>query len=106
MILDLDKFLVEGRPHWHELEGMLGRLEAGAILDLAAARRLHWLYERASADLIRLGTFASEPETCRYLEALVARAYAEIHDTHARTSRVRPFHWVRRTFPRTFRRCM
>ncbi len=104
MILDLDRFLREGRPHWTELEEILGRLESGGVLDLAGARRLHWLYERASADLIRLGTFASEPETRRYLEALVARAYSEIHDTAARTKRFRPLHWCRRTFPRAFRR--
>jgi uncharacterized membrane protein SpoIIM required for sporulation len=104
MILDLDKFLKEGQPHWTELEGFLSRMEAGGDLDLAGARRLHWLYERASADLIRLGTFASEPETRRYLESLVARAYSEIHDTSARGPRFRPLQWCRHTFPRTFRR--
>lgn len=104
MILDIDKFLREGRPHWTELEALLHRLESGGELDLAGARQLHRLYERASADLIRLGTFAAEPEARRYLEGLVGRAYAEIHHAPGNPTRFRPFHWCRRTFPRTFRR--
>jgi hypothetical protein len=33
-------------------------------------RRFHYLYERASSDLGKITTFASEPDTRRYLETL------------------------------------
>ena len=54
MILDLERFLAQERPHWQGLEHLLNRLEAGDSLALEEARRLHALYERASADLARL----------------------------------------------------
>jgi uncharacterized membrane protein SpoIIM required for sporulation len=73
-------------------------------LKLEQARRFHYLYERTSADLGKLTTFASEPETRRYLEALVARAYGEIHETRERPHRLSPVGWFLRTFPQTFRR--
>ena len=104
MILDLDKFLSNGRPYWQALEELLKRLEAGRALDLEAGRQLHHLYERTSADLARLGTFAAEPETRRYLEGLVGRAYAEIHHTAPVGRHFRPGHWLAVTFPETFRR--
>jgi uncharacterized membrane protein SpoIIM required for sporulation len=104
MILDLDRFLNEGRPHWKALEELLNHLEHGRQLDLENARRLHRLYERAAADLTRVGTFAAEPETRRYLETLVGRAYAEIHQAASRGPRFRPLHWLWETFPQTFRR--
>jgi len=104
MILDLERFLRAERPYWEELERLLDQLEAQSNLDLASARRLHALYERASADLSRLSTFAAEPESRRHLEALVGRAYAEIHATSERSSRFRPIHWFWVTFPSTFRR--
>ena len=104
MILDLERFLAQERPHWRGLEELLNRLDHGDTLSLHDARRLHALYERASADLARLATFAAEPESRRYLEALVARAYAEIHETRSREGRFRFFHWFLITFPQTFRR--
>jgi protein-L-isoaspartate(D-aspartate) O-methyltransferase len=55
--------------------------DPGLALNLGQTRRFHYLYQRASADLARLATFASEPEMGRYLESLVARAYGEIHET-------------------------
>ncbi|MCE5277955.1 MAG: stage II sporulation protein M [Planctomycetaceae bacterium] len=67
-------------------------------------RRLHYLYERASADLARLDTFCAEPQLRSYLEALVARAYAVIHATAAPRRRVRPLFWFLNTFPQTFRK--
>jgi uncharacterized membrane protein SpoIIM required for sporulation len=65
---------------------------------------MHYLYERTSADLARLVTFSSEPELRRYLEALVARAYAEIHETRGSRKRFAPLAWFMRTLPQTFRR--
>jgi uncharacterized membrane protein SpoIIM required for sporulation len=67
-------------------------------------KHFHYLYERTSADLAKITTFASEPETRRYLESLVARAYGEIHETREKPHRVAPLHWFFNTFPQTFRR--
>jgi uncharacterized membrane protein SpoIIM required for sporulation len=105
VIVDLPRFLATERPFWEELEAHLQHLEAqpDARLSLADTTRFHYLYERCASDLARLDEY-SEPETRRHLDNLVARAYGEIHETrHART-RLRPLHWLRQTFPQTFRR--
>lgn len=106
MIIDLPRFLASERPVWTELEQSLTKLEndPGSRLDLDGARRFHYLYQRAAADLARVQTFAAEPETRRYLEALVLRAYGEIHETRQRARGLKPWSWLVRTFPRTFRR--
>jgi uncharacterized membrane protein SpoIIM required for sporulation len=106
MVIDLEKFVSAERPYWVELEALLGKLEAdaGLRLDLKQLQRLHYLYERTSADLGKLVTFASEPETRRYLETLVARAYGEIHETREKPHRLAPLDWFFQTFPQTFRR--
>ena len=82
MIIDLPRFIATERPSWTELEKILDRLQAepGRALTLDEAKRFHFLYQKVSADLGRIATFASEPELRRYLEALTARAYGEIHD--------------------------
>jgi uncharacterized membrane protein SpoIIM required for sporulation len=104
MILDLGKFLARERPHWEALAEMLDRLESNQPLTLEDARRLHALYERASADLAQLATFAAEPATRRHLESLVARAYAEIHEVRQPAARFNPWFWFTREFPSAFRR--
>lgn len=106
MIIDLQKFVALERPNWSELESILNRLEndPGYKLGLEQLKRFHFLYERASADLGKLVTFASEPETLRYLESLVARAYGEIHETREKPHRWQPLRWLASTFPQTFRR--
>jgi uncharacterized membrane protein SpoIIM required for sporulation len=106
MIIDLQRFVAAGQPHWTELEKLLTRLEAepNMTLSLAELTRFHELYERAAADLARITTFASEPATRRYLEHLVARAYGEIHETRERRSRLQPLKWFFQTLPQTFRR--
>ena len=106
MIIDLPKFLAGERGTWTELEQTLKRLEDApeTRLDLDATRRLYYLYQRAAADLARVQTFAAEPEIRRFLEALVLRAYGEIHETRERSGRLRPWHWLTCTFPQTFRR--
>ena len=106
MIIDLQKFISVERPNWTELEKLLDRLESdpGHEMNLAQLKRFHYLYERTSADLGKLVTFASEPEMRRYLESLVARAYGEIHETREKPHRLRPLHWLTNTFPQTFRR--
>ena len=106
MIIDLHKFLQAERPAWTELEKTLAKLEEEPNwrMDLAQLKHFHYLYERASADLGKIVTFASEPETRRYLEALVARAYGEIHESREKARRLRLFHWFFVLFPQTFRR--
>ena len=109
MILDVARFTAAERPYWQELDRTLHRLDedAGAAMTLAEAERFHYLYQRCSADLSRLSTFSADPDLREYLESLVARAYAEIHETRERRGPVsfRAFRkWFVSTFPRTFRK--
>ena len=106
MIIDLPKFIHVERPFWNELERLLQKLEdePNQPLPLNQAQRFHYLFERVAADLARLNTFANEPETRRYLESLVARAYGEIHETREKPHRFEPLRWFTTTFPQTFRR--
>jgi uncharacterized membrane protein SpoIIM required for sporulation len=105
MIVDLQRFIANERPFWNELERILDRIEADPdeTLSLAQLQSFHQLYERAAADLARLTTFSSEPETRRYLENLVARTYAEIHETRGRQRRFYFRAWFFGTLPQTFR---
>jgi uncharacterized membrane protein SpoIIM required for sporulation len=106
MIIDLAKFIAAEQPCWNELESFLKTLEDDPhrALPLAPSRRFHYLYERTAADLAKLNTFANEPETRRYLESLVARAYGEIQETREKPHRFQPGYWFMVVFPRTFRR--
>ena len=106
MIIDLQKFIATERRHWAELESVLDRFEEdpGFKPGLEQLKHFHYLYERTSADLAKIATFASEPETRRYLEALIARAYGEIHETREKPHRFAPLNWLFYTFPQTFRR--
>lgn len=106
MILDLRKFITEEKPYWAELESLLSRLERKIELnlDLKGLQRLHYLYQRASADLAKISTFSAEPATRLYLEALVSRAYGEIHGSRRRARRFMFGKWFFSSFPRTFRR--
>jgi uncharacterized membrane protein SpoIIM required for sporulation len=105
MIIDLQRFIATERPAWGELEKILARLEAepDAGMNLEQLQRFHELYERTAAALAKLTTFSSEPETRRYLESLMARAYGEIHETRLKR-RISPVAWFLQTFPQTFRR--
>lgn len=106
MIIDLPRFLAAGRPYWAELEKMLQRLETehAYVMTLAELRRFHWLYQRASADLAKIQTFANRPEIYGYLDMLTARAYAEIHETRDRGLKPRVLKRLLNEFPRAFRR--
>nr|NIV99829.1 stage II sporulation protein M [Candidatus Saccharibacteria bacterium] len=106
MIIDLQKFITEERPCWSELEAVLDRLEKKpeARLTLGQLERFHYLYQRASADLAKISTFSAEPNTRLYLEALVGRAFGEIHETREKPHRLRPLRWFFTTFPQTFRK--
>lgn len=107
MIIDIPRFVANERPYWQELEALLNRLETEPVTDLGLeqVKRLHFLYERSAADLARL-TATAEPETHKYLENLVARAYGEIHETRASRVKFHPVRWFMETLPQTFRRHM
>jgi uncharacterized membrane protein SpoIIM required for sporulation len=106
MIVDLQKFVAKERPFWNQLERWLDRIEAEPDLRLTLEQLelFHHLYQRTAADLAKITTFSSEPETRRYLENLVARAYGEIHETREKRRRVFPLRWFFQTLPQTFRR--
>jgi len=106
MIIDLEKFVSTERASWEALEKILDKLEAEPRhrMPLDQVERFHYLYERASADLAKVATFSSEPETRRYLESLVARAYGEIHETREKQHRLSMIDWFFHTLPQTFRR--
>lgn len=104
MIIDVPRFVAAERPYWDELQKVLAQLEAEPErrLSLEEIERLHYLYERCSADLSRLDTFATEPHVRRSLESLVSRAYSIIHETRAPAK----LRWKSTlfAFPRAFRR--
>ncbi len=106
MIVDLPRFLNAEKPYWEELAATLDMLEKDAqrTLTLAEARRFHYLYQRTSGALAKLSALPYEPEIRGFLEPLVARAYAEIHETHQKPRRFSPILWFTQTFPQTFRR--
>jgi uncharacterized membrane protein SpoIIM required for sporulation len=106
MIIDLQRFVASERAFWTELERVLNQLETNpsSRMKLDELSRFHLLFERAAADLARLNTFSAEPETRRYLENLVARAYGEIHESHSGHRRLYPLQWFFQTLPQTFRR--
>lgn len=105
MIIDLEHFIESERPYWDELDKLSKKFgEQRHELPVENAKRLHYLYERASSDLNKLMTFSSEPDTRAYLEALVARAYSVVHAGRDRGRRFRPLYWFCNTFPIAFRR--
>jgi uncharacterized membrane protein SpoIIM required for sporulation len=106
VIVDLQRFILNERPYWVELQKMLDHLEAepDASMSLQQLQLFHQLYERTASDLAKITTFSSEPETRRYLENLVSRAYGEIHETRDRQRKFYPVEWFLQTLPRTFRR--
>jgi len=104
VIIDLARFVTAERPYWDELRTVLDRIEAEPEyrLSLPEIQRLHYLYERCSADLAQIDTFATERNVRAALESLVSRAYTQIHETRAPVQ----IRWKRLLleFPRAFRR--
>jgi uncharacterized membrane protein SpoIIM required for sporulation len=105
MIVDLKQFIERERSTWEELDQMLSRIEDATLLRLTLqeVQRLHYLYERTGAGLIKISTFAAEPNLVRSLESLLTRAYAELQTGRPRTGKLSPRRWLFRTFPKTFR---
>jgi len=106
VILDVEKFIARERLFWDELAGLL-RLQDNQPdrrPPLEEAQRFYYLYQRVSSDLVKLKTFAGEAETTRFLEGLVARAYSRLHEDCGERVPFRPWQWLTRAFPATFRR--
>ena len=109
MILNLERFQIQARPRWKNLESLLGGLESrpDRRLNPQEAQQLQELYAQASADLNRVTHGALAPGLRQYLERLVARAYAELYYAPPTRSEIwQPRRWLRifRVFPETFRR--
>jgi len=106
MIVDLKKFIERERTTWEELDQTLTRIENTALLRLTLeeVERLHYLYERTGAGLIKISTFAAEPNLVRSLESLLTRAYAELQSGRSRTNKFSLRRWLFNTFPQTFRK--
>jgi uncharacterized membrane protein SpoIIM required for sporulation len=105
MIVDLKKFIERERSTWEELDQMLSRLENETLLRLTLeeVQRLHYLYERTGAGLIKISTFAAEPNLVHSLESLLTRAYAELQTERSRTDKLSARRWLFCIFPQTFR---
>ena len=105
-MLDLDKFIARERPFGDELSDLLKKRDdqPDRRPQLEEARRFYYLYQRTSSDLVKLQTFAGETETIRFLERLVAHAYSRLHESGGESVPFRPWEWLTRTFPSTFRR--
>jgi uncharacterized membrane protein SpoIIM required for sporulation len=106
MIVDLKQFIVRERSTWEELDKMLTHVENETILRLTLeeVQRLHYLYERTGAGLIKISTFAAEPNLVHSLESLLTRAYAELQSGRSRSDKLSLRRWLFYTFPQTFRR--
>jgi uncharacterized membrane protein SpoIIM required for sporulation len=106
MIIDLKKFIMAERPFWNELAKMLKRMEDDPYqrMGFEQIKRLHYLYQRASADLAKISTFSAAREVGGYLEVLVGRAYAIIHASRQKAVHFSLWRWFWGIFPRTFRR--
>lgn len=106
MIVDLQQFIERERSTWEELDKVLARIENETIplLTLEEVQRLHYLYERTGAGLMKIATFAAEPNLVRSLETLLTRAYAELQTGDSRTDQRSLSRWLFLTFPQTFRR--
>jgi uncharacterized membrane protein SpoIIM required for sporulation len=106
MIIDLTRFIREEKPFWTELESLLDRMDRDAAfrMDVKTLKRFHYLYQRASSALSRMVNLSSEKHLKVYLETLVGRAFAEIHETRRRSSRFSLFSWFFKAFPNTVRK--
>ncbi|MCA9606632.1 MAG: stage II sporulation protein M [Myxococcales bacterium] len=101
---DVNRFLVERRSEWDELESLLARVEREGMkaLGIDGARRFGKLYRSVSSDLIRARTELVDVAVIDYLNDLVARSYAQIHaGTGQRGKRLLAF--FLEEFPRLFR---
>ena len=106
MIIDVKKFISVEKPFWEELDDLLTAIEKDPYRNLSfnEIKRLHYLYERASAGLVKINTFSAENEIQTYLESMVGRSFTLIYGNREKAVRFSPIKWFWYTFPQTFRR--
>ncbi|UDQ98731.1 stage II sporulation protein M [Lentisphaerota bacterium WC36G] len=105
MIIDLDKFVMKEKVYWRELEDLLKKInEAGKCKNFYEIQRLLYLYERASADFIKVANFSGNKELHEYLENLTMSAYAFIYSERKRKFSFRIMQWTFFDFPAVFRK--
>src|SRR5438045_1809229 len=92
----LPRFVERRRPDWTALEGLLDRLDKGA-LSLEEISRLDAAHRRASADLAVASAAYPNTDALRYLNQLCARAYQSIY-----TARPERLQALKRFFAREF----
>lgn len=82
--MDLNQFLLQRKPRWHELSDLLDRIDRSGISSLSSAEAESFfsLYRLVSSDLNLVQTRTSNPGLLDYLEGLVARAYAHLSVPH------------------------
>lgn len=78
---DVERFLREREPHWHDLEALLAQVERSGArsLGIEGARRFSKLYRQVSDDLVRARTELVDATVQDYLNDLVARAYRLVY---------------------------
>lgn len=78
--MDLNHFLQERRPRWQRFAALLDRVDSGgpATLTPREADEFFSLYRMASSDLSLVQTRTGHVSLTEYLEALVARGYAQL----------------------------
>lgn len=106
MILDVEAFVAAERPYWDELDRHLQAMEDDPYrkLGLDDTARIFYLYQRASSDLARAGKFSGDPESRQFLQSLVGRAHAELHETRSGVRHGSFRVYLLQTFPQTFRK--
>ena len=106
MIVNLDHFLNRRRPLWKEYDTLLTQLERDHAmrLTLEDIQRLRRLHETVAGDLVRVRTFATEPETVAFLESLLARGFGFIHESKRFRFRHLNLRRGLTSFPRAVRR--
>ncbi|HEY3356144.1 MAG TPA: stage II sporulation protein M [Polyangia bacterium] len=80
-MLDVQRFIAERRSAWQRLEELLLALERQGMksLPLEDGRTFVRLYRATSSHLVQARAAGASAEVVDYLNALVARAYAEIY---------------------------
>jgi uncharacterized membrane protein SpoIIM required for sporulation len=78
--MDLNQFLVERRPRWQRFAALLDRVDATGpeSLNPREADEFFSLYRMTSSDLSLVQTRTGNVSLTEYLEALVARGYAQL----------------------------
>lgn len=102
---DVDRFIVRRADDWKRLSELLALVESAGTqgLRLTDAHELARLYRRACADLLVSRGELMDAALADYLDALVARAYAQVYAQRPQTAR-RAWNFVWNEFPSLVRK--